>query len=395
MASLLRMRNVALPRAALSTLRAPAVTMAPCSSALPRAFRMAATAAVRPARRALPLPFPFPAALRADAARTQLTSTSSALHSTGAFATARFGSSAHGGSNHSESGSSSGTSHPLLLPALRGARLAAVLLVSATGTYWLLSVASEADAGRAVRESLSLRQHSSLQLSPREQSAYPLSVLVILGINAGVFVLHRVLPPRLAMTYLFTSVMHMRGGHYVTLLTAVFSHVTPIHLLLNCFAIHLFGRLVVSAIGERDFVISYLAAGLFSSVGALICSRYLGSARLISRAIPQHSLGASGAAFGMIALTAVFFPHMQFSLFLGLVPPMPAETLVPVLCAFDGLGMLYHLVRDSLPTIGHSAHLSGAIFGYIWAHTYLKHFNPRARAFFERQQRLRAMGIKA
>ena len=83
---------------------------------------------------------------------------------------------------------------------------------------------------------------------------------------------------------------HVRGGEYWRLLTAVFLHVGWIHLLWNTFG--MFSRCadIEQTVGSAWFVFAYLSTGIGASAVSLLSHNVL-------------SAGASGAGFGMIAVT--------------------------------------------------------------------------------------------
>lgn len=92
-------------------------------------------------------------------------------------------------------------------------------------------------------------------------------------------------------------------GEVWRLLSAVFLHGGFDHLLGNCFALYVLGMAVEHAFGvSRSFVI-YLLCGIFASIISIV-------------AAPGPSVGASGAIFGLMSLTAVFFYRYRKLVFL-------------------------------------------------------------------------------
>ena len=77
-------------------------------------------------------------------------------------------------------------------------------------------------------------------------------------------------------------------GDYWRLITNVFLHYGPFHLLMNMFALYWFGSLLEQRIGSGRFLLLYLVAGLAGSAGALIASPL------------SPTVGASGAIFGIL-----------------------------------------------------------------------------------------------
>lgn len=280
--------------------------------------------------------------------------------------------------------------------ARRALRLVGCVGISAVGIHQIMTTGTDVGAWAnqliaegSDRQGIPRPKHSDMFLSSRESSSgiasmFPHNaVTLVIAINVGVFLLHRVAPPGWCYKNLVTSWEHLRTKQYHTLLTNAFSQQEPFHLLANLWGLYLFGTLIRNDIGDRDFLIFYCVCGVLASISSLLGSRYMGSVGLRRHAIQQALLGASGSVCGLLGLVAVLHPNHMYSLFLGLVPPMRAETLVPTIAGLDAAAMFYFLARNQLSSIGHVAHLSGIAFGYLFAHTYLRWFNPSARALLD------------
>jgi membrane associated rhomboid family serine protease len=77
-------------------------------------------------------------------------------------------------------------------------------------------------------------------------------------------------------------------GEWWRLLTAAFLHANPIHILFNMLMLWWFGRALEGLLGRGRFLGLYLVSALAGSAGALLLS-------------PEaHTLGASGAVFGIL-----------------------------------------------------------------------------------------------
>jgi membrane associated rhomboid family serine protease len=77
-------------------------------------------------------------------------------------------------------------------------------------------------------------------------------------------------------------------GQYWRLITAAFLHAGLLHLAMNMYALFLFGPPLEQALGRARFVVLYLVAALGGSAASYAFSTP-----------SQHSLGASGAVFGL------------------------------------------------------------------------------------------------
>ena len=129
--------------------------------------------------------------------------------------------------------------------------------------------------------------------------------------------------------------------------TSLFLHFGFAHLFFNTFALLMFGLLVEHRIGLKRYLILFFGSGFLGNVGFLLFS---------SGGI---GAGASGAIFGILGVATVLFPDMV--VFMNFIP-MPMRVAGPLMAVLEFLLML------GLPDgIGHSAHLFGFVFGYLYA----------------------------
>ncbi len=91
------------------------------------------------------------------------------------------------------------------------------------------------------------------------------------------------------------AIIGVSQGEYWRLLTGGFLHsVSPIHILLNMYALYWLGTMLEPLLGNKRFVALYFASLLAGSLGALIFAE------------PNRStVGASGAVFGLMAAAFV------------------------------------------------------------------------------------------
>lgn len=131
-------------------------------------------------------------------------------------------------------------------------------------------------------------------------------------------------------------------------ISSAFIHGGPMHLFLNIYALYLFGPAFEQGLGTLPFIVLYFGSLLGS--GALECLEHF-------RQPHFRSLGASGALSGLTLAFAMFAPMAQFSLFFMF--PMPA--FVFAICYI--LISAWASTTGSLPGIGHTGHLGGALAG--------------------------------
>jgi rhomboid-like protein len=235
---------------------------------------------------------------------------------------------------------------------------------------------------------------------------------LICGVNTAIYLVWKI--PRLApfMTRSFTH--HPLSGRSYTLLTSMFSHKSFIHLLANSMALASFGSAAThyftleqlkngehqqEATAKWHFLAFFISAGLFSGLVSHVAACKVLFPRLVNQytasaviknspaaaaisstavktatAAPREilpSLGASGAIYAAVTVSALAFPDAQVSL---IFPPFVS---IPIQAGVGGLVMLDMIgIIRSWRMFDHYAHLGGATFGAMY---YM--YGPRWWAF--------------
>ena len=132
-------------------------------------------------------------------------------------------------------------------------------------------------------------------------------------------------------------------------LTAIFLHANVAHLILNLFALVLFGSILERLIGEKRFLIVFFVSGIL--------------ANLVSINFYDSSLGASGAIFGIMGALVFVRPLLVVWAF-GL--PMPMFVAGILWVVLDVLGTYGFLTGNPIDNTGNIAHLSGMFVGFLF-----------------------------
>lgn len=142
----------------------------------------------------------------------------------------------------------------------------------------------------------------------------------------------------------YPSSMQSRGQDW-RLLTATLLHVSFIHILFNCVALWVLGRIIENLYGIRDYLLIYLFSGLTGS---------LASWKFASH---QLSAGASGAIFGLLgaALAVVYF-HRES------IPDRIRRRLGTTLLFWTALNLI---LGFSVAQIDNAGHIGGLIGGFV------------------------------
>lgn len=172
------------------------------------------------------------------------------------------------------------------------------------------------------------------------------------------------------------------------LLTHMFMHGSPSHILFNMFGLWMFGSPLEQMWGRQKFLFFYFSAGL--GAAALQMLVYNINVQTLYNVIELNNLslsdpgmllnymsqndynqaissfnsvmvGASGAIYGVLVAFAFSFPNSKLML---LFPPIPvkAKYFVPLLILMD---LFFGLSSFSIGSIAHFAHIGGALIGLI------------------------------
>ena len=146
------------------------------------------------------------------------------------------------------------------------------------------------------------------------------------------------------------QVSRIKSGEKYRMFSSGLLHADWIHLFFNMYALYLFGNIVGANFGNSNYLMIYLGSLLTGSMYSLYYNKDK----------PYYSaIGASGAVSGIVFSAVLLYPHMTLTLF-PIPLPMPGYVF--------GIGYLLYSIygmKKSLGNIGHSAHLGGAIGGFV------------------------------
>jgi membrane associated rhomboid family serine protease len=165
--------------------------------------------------------------------------------------------------------------------------------------------------------------------------------------------------------YFALSVEGLKHGFVWQLLTYQFMHAGLFHILLNCWAIYVFGREIEETIGPQKFLTLFLTSGVIGGIlqalAGWVWPNYFGGA----------VVGASAGAFGLVAAFAILFPERELAL---IFPPMilRAKTLLIFSAILALLGIAF-----PISNIANAAHLGGMLTGIFFARQFIQGRWPR------------------
>lgn len=171
----------------------------------------------------------------------------------------------------------------------------------------------------------------------------------LLVIIAVAFLIQMVFP---AFTELFYFDPDLALAQPWRFITSMFLHGGLLHIFFNGYALYLFGKLVESKIGGREFLKVYFASGIAG--GILYYITYL------LGLTNAPALGASGAIFGIMGVAAFLYPNMRLIIF-PLFFPVDMKTAVLIWIALSFFGIF-----DTSSGIAAAAHLGGLLVGLAY-----------------------------
>ena len=216
-----------------------------------------------------------------------------------------------------------------------------------------------------LRRNMLADRHYMRQPSYSPRWSFTVTLLIV---NVAVFLaeaLVRTARPGFPLNeYFALSVVGLKHGYIWQLLTYQFMHAGWLHLLLNGWAIFMFGREVESTLGRTKFLTLYFSSGiiggLLQALGTILFPYHFGYTEQFGW---PSVVGASAAAFGLVAAFATLYPERMLTLLLFFIIPinMPAKALllISTLVAIYGLAV----VHDN---VAHAAHLGGILTGLIF-----------------------------
>lgn len=136
-----------------------------------------------------------------------------------------------------------------------------------------------------------------------------------------------------------------------TIITHMFLHRGPFHMIFNMLYLYWFGRIFGDLMGDRRVVPLYLLSGLMGAVFYV-----LGTNLLLDR--PATALGASAAVLGIIVASAVVAPNYNIRMILLGDIKLKYIALAAILIDLVGIANLNN-------TGGHFGHIGGMVMGWL------------------------------
>ncbi|PKQ65596.1 rhomboid family intramembrane serine protease [Labilibaculum filiforme] len=157
--------------------------------------------------------------------------------------------------------------------------------------------------------------------------------------------------------YQFNAYQILKRNEWYRIFTYGFLHANWDHLLVNMVVLFFFGRVLETyfnyyfgAMAVVYFLLLYVGAIVFSTLYDL---------RKHREHYHYNAVGASGATSAVV-FAAIFFAPLENIYFMFFIP------IPGIIFALGYLYYSYYMSKKNIDNIGHSAHLYGALFGFLF-----------------------------
>jgi len=136
------------------------------------------------------------------------------------------------------------------------------------------------------------------------------------------------------------------------------------HLVFNMLVVYWAGSELELLLGRRRFLTLYFGGGIAGGLAYCI-TQYLAGSHV-------PAIGASAAVMALLVVFAIHFPNRLVYVFF--LVPVRVKHLVMIIIGID----LLHSMGPRFTGVAHTAHLGGALYGYLFWR-----FSPTIRRFFD------------
>ena len=196
----------------------------------------------------------------------------------------------------------------------------------------------------------------------RRPKRFPVATLVIILLNAFVFMLEVNGGEAFVKQWSVIPADVVAGKNWVTILTAMFMHGGWMHIIGNLVFLKAFGPEMEDAMGRIGYSAFYVLSGVAASVAQIL-------------AMPESNvptLGASGAIAGVMGAFLITYPHdrIRTLFFFGIftrITLIPAALLIGIWFLIQLFSEIGAAADVQAGGVAYMAHLGGFIFGAVCA----------------------------
>jgi len=183
---------------------------------------------------------------------------------------------------------------------------------------------------------------------------------LLIGANVAMFIASEVVGRALQITFFRTTLALQPDAVFPfqiwRLVTYMFLHGDPIHLLFNMLALWMFGTELERIWGQRYFLRYYFITGIGAAALTVLFSFLPLS--VAEQLRYTNVIGASGAVYGLLLAYALYFPDRQ--ILMMMIFPMAVKYAVIIMGALA----FYSSLADN-NGVANATHLGGLLVGYL------------------------------
>lgn len=170
----------------------------------------------------------------------------------------------------------------------------------------------------------------------------------------------------------------LKKGMWWQVLTYIFMHGHPLHILLNMLILWYFGAEIEMRLGERNFLKYFLICGVGAGIFNFLINIMVNDISSLTSPI----IGASGAIYGILVAYGIFFGNRYFLVFF--LFPMKAKYFVMIMASIELIMGVKSTPQDN---VAHFAHLGGMVVGAIYIYLrYIRNSGGRSKKDYERDR---------
>ncbi len=166
----------------------------------------------------------------------------------------------------------------------------------------------------------------------------------------GAFVLQMIAGSEMIAIFGLTPLLVWKKGFLWQVVSYMFLHGDPFHLLWNMFALYMFGCEMERRWGSKFFLQYFFVTGIGAGVFTLC----------LTPAMMIPTIGASGAIYGILLAFALYYPNQ--TVYFWFLFPVKVKYFVLII----GLLTFYMSFSQMGGNIAHLAHLGGMVCGFFF-----------------------------
>jgi len=187
-------------------------------------------------------------------------------------------------------------------------------------------------------------------IAPMLFGSLPKATKALIYICTGVFLLEFFLKDYLIYYFGLIPLRVIDSFWIWQIVTYIFLHGGFWHFFFNILMLWIFGRIIESALGTKEFLFYFFMCGIGAGIISIVFS--FGS--------PRPIIGASGAIYGLMLAFAMLYPKQI--VYLYFVLPVKAWQMVAILVVME-LAMSFSTANANVANV---AHLGGMFIGYLY-----------------------------